>query len=62
MKQVPIEQVKKGEYFRRTGKSVVYVAQGYCRVNRKYYAYKFYDINAFSYLKKGTLVEIDFEF
>lgn len=58
----PIEKVKKGDFFRRCGKKIVYQAEGYDRENRKYCGTDYYDMNRQTYLKKGTLVEIGFTF
>jgi hypothetical protein len=57
-----IEKLSKNEYFRFPGKKTVYVAAGYNRSTKKYSYQKFEDINAFGERKKGTPVEIDFEF
>lgn len=58
----PIEQLKKGEFFRLKGGKQVYTAEGYCRYNRKYTGTNYDDINRQTYKKKGTLIEYDFEF
>jgi hypothetical protein len=44
-----IEKVGKGEYFRLYKGKKVYTNKGYCKISYKY-------------LKKGTIVEIDFEY
>lgn len=63
IKTVPIEKVKKGDYFRfPRGYQRVYVADGYNRSTRKYSYYRFDDINHFGEKKKGTVVEIGFDF
>lgn len=62
MQTIAIERVKKGDYFRFVGKKPVYVADGYNRFTKKWSAYRFDDISAFRETKKGTMVEIDFDF
>ena len=57
-----IEKVKKGDIFRMPGKTRVYVADGYNRFTRKYSAYRWDDINHPFEKRKGTIVEIDFDF
>lgn len=57
----PIERVKKGEYFKLNGKTV-YVADGYNRSTKKYSAFRFDDVNHFIEKKKGTRVEVEFDF
>jgi len=59
---VTIEKVKKGDCFRFPGKKTVYIHDGYNRSTRKYSYFKFEDVNEFREKKKGTLVEIDFDF
>jgi hypothetical protein len=62
MKTIPIEKVKKGDFFKRKENGSVYVADGYDRVNKKYAGHKFNDISSFCLLNKGTLVLTDFIF
>jgi hypothetical protein len=63
MKNVPIEKVKKGDFFKLSANSsVVYVMDGYNRDIKKYEGHKFTDISAFTGKKKGTIVYTDFEF
>lgn len=58
-----IEDLKKGEYFKLKATSKeVYQAEGYCRQNKKYTGSAESDISKFTYKKKGTLVETDFEY
>ena len=57
-----IETLKKGELFKKVTQKQVLVFNGYCRTNRKYEYTKFDDISSFGYIKKGVLVETDFEF
>ena len=57
-----IEKVKKGNYFRLENRTTVYIADGYNRSTKKYSAYSYMDINHFIEKKKGTIVEIDFEY
>lgn len=59
---VPIEKVKKRDFFRLPGRDRVYVAEGYCRFNKKYSGMRWDDINHYIYKRKGTLVEINFDF
>lgn len=61
-KLVPIEKIKKGEFFRLKGGKQVYTAEGYCRLNKKYCGQSYDDISKFTYKRKGILVETDFEF
>lgn len=62
MQTIAIERVKKGDYFRFPGKQRVYVADGYNRFTKKWTAYRFDDIGHFVEKRKGTFVEIDFDF
>jgi hypothetical protein len=58
-----IEDLPKGEFFRRKADSKkTFVYEGYCRLARKYIGTDFYDINSQMEFKKGTLVYTDFEF
>lgn len=58
-----IEDVKKGDYFKRKPDSKkVYVKDSFNRSIGKYEAHNFEDINEFMSFKKGTKVFIDFEF
>lgn len=61
---VPIESLKKGDYFRLLGfkSKDVKVFDGYNRSTRKYSYYSFNDINKFGEKKKGTLVNVGFDF
>ena len=61
-KTIEIEKLAKGEYFRMPGKQKVYIRKDYCRYNKKYEGQSFDDISAFKHLKKGTMVEYDFDF
>ena len=60
MKSKPIEEVKKGDYFRMKETSPVYVADGYNRSTKKYSSYRIDNISTFKELKKGTIVITDF--
>jgi hypothetical protein len=62
METTTIEKVKKGDYFRMPNKKTVYVFDGYNRHTRKYSYYKYHDVNSFGEKKKGTIVEINFDF
>ncbi|MBN9482192.1 MAG: hypothetical protein BGO70_16590 [Bacteroidetes bacterium 43-93] len=57
-----IEALKKGSFFKMPGKKPVYIKDDYNRTLKKYSAYKFDDVNAYRHLKKGTIVEIGFDF
>lgn len=57
-----IENVKKGDVFRLIGGKAVLVADGYNRSTKKYSYYRWEDISHFGEKKKGTQVEIDFDF
>ncbi|MBP7109816.1 MAG: hypothetical protein KBA90_14750 [Chitinophagaceae bacterium] len=59
---LPIEKVKKNDFFRLKGGKQVYSADGYCRYNRKYCGTSYDDIGKQTYKKKGTLVEVNFHF
>ena len=59
---IAIEKVKKNDFFRLSGGKQVYQAEGYCRMNKKYCGSSYDDISKCTYKKKGTLVEIDFDF
>lgn len=61
-KTTTIERVKKGDYFRIPNASRVYVRDDYNRFTRTYDGYRFDDVNHFKQWKKGTTVEIDFDF
>lgn len=62
MTTTTIEKVKKGDYFRLPNTTRVYVRDDYNRFGKNYMAYRFDDVNHAIYKKKGTVVEIDFEF
>jgi len=62
MNTTTIDKLKKGDYFRLPGKQRVYVRKEYSREAKKYEASRFDDVNHFIYKKKGTIVEIDFDF
>lgn len=58
-----IQDLKKGDYFKlKESSSIVYVYDGYNRMTRKYSAYKFSDICAYTEKKKNYQVFINFEF
>ena len=57
-----IENLKKGDFFRRANGKKVYIYKGYDRTNKAYEAQAFDDISDFKYLKKGTKVNIGFDF
>lgn len=58
-----IEDLKIGELFKLKKESnIVYVRSEYNRFEKKYEAYKYEDINSFTYKKKGTKVVTDFEY
>ena len=57
-----IEKVQKGDYFRFPNTTRVYVRDDYSRTCQKYGYYRFDDVNHTGYKKKGTIVEIDFDF
>lgn len=58
-----IEDLKKGEFFKRTETAKkVFVKDGYNRSIKRYQAHEFEDVNSFIGLPKGKLVFIDFEF
>lgn len=62
IKTAKIEDVKKGEYIRPIGTKKVYTREAFCRFNKKYECSDHDDISNYRYFKKGTLVEIDFEY
>lgn len=57
-----IDKVKKEDYFRFPGQTKVRVRSDYDNSSRKYSYYDFDDVNKFGQRKKGTPVEIDFDF
>ncbi len=61
MKQVTIESLKKGDVFQFSENGKLMVAEGYCRMNRKYMYSKYsgYICDNWSGKKKGTIVLID---
>jgi hypothetical protein len=60
---MPIEKVKKGDYFKkRATANKVWRKSGYCRYERKYTGDDMDDISNECYLKKGTLVYVDFTY
>jgi len=65
-KNVPIEKVNKGDFFKRISKTgegkEIYRNEGYDRYNKKYCGQANSDINKQIYIKKGTLVKIGFDF
>ena len=63
MNQVEINKVKKGEFIKLSESAKeVWIANGYCRTNKRYEINSYSDISKFRYLSKGRLVVIDFEF
>ena len=63
-KPVKIETIKtKREFIRRKADSkTTFITGGYCRFNKAYEITDWNNINKTMYLKKGTIVYIDFEF
>lgn len=59
---LPVEKIKNGEFVRRPGKKRVYIRQEYDRELKKYLLQAWDDINHWSYVKKGTMLETDFIF
>lgn len=57
-----IQNLPKGEYFRFKINGPVWVRDDYDRSSKSYQAYKFDDINHFTYKKKGTSVYYGFNF
>lgn len=54
---IAIEQIKKGEFFKKKeGANKTFVRGEYCRTNKVYECQNWDDINDFIYLKKGKLV------
>jgi hypothetical protein len=62
MKTIKIELVPIGEFVRIPNGKKVYTRRPYDRENKKYELADYYDISNFKYIKKGTLVEINFDF
>lgn len=62
IKLIEIENVPKGDYFRRKNGKKVFIYKGYCRLNKAYEGQEFDDTSTCKYFKKGTMVEIDFDF
>jgi hypothetical protein len=58
----PIEKLKKGEIFFLPNKNTPYVYNGYNRFLKKYEYHKFFDISAFGYKKKGTIIDDNRDF
>ena len=60
---INIQDLKKGDYFKlKKDTSIVYVYDGYNKSTKKYSAYKFSDINAYTEKKKNTVVFVNFDF
>ena len=59
---VPIENVKKGDFVRIKGTKRVYTKQAFDRYQKKYELHAENDISEYRYIKKGRLVEIDFDY
>ena len=59
---VAIESLTKEDLFKFPGGKNIYVFEGYDRGLKRYTYSKFNDVNDFSGKKKGTMVEIDFDF
>ncbi len=57
-----IESLKKGDIFRIAKAKRVLVYDGYNRSTKKYSAYAYDDINHFVEKKKGTKIEVGFDF
>jgi len=56
-----IENVK-NDFFRLPFGKEVYRSEGYCRMNKKYTGGAESDISKCTYKKKGTIVEVNFEY
>lgn len=59
---VNIQDVKKGDFITKKSNNKVYIRGEYCRFNKAYECTDFDDINRQIYIKKNTLVKIDFTF
>lgn len=57
-----IEDVKQGEFVRRKEGAKTFIRGKYMREIKRYELTAFDDINKVIYLKKGTIVHVDFEF
>tara|TARA_R100000234_G_scaffold94264_1_gene62484 strand:- start:812 stop:1003 length:192 start_codon:yes stop_codon:yes gene_type:complete len=63
MEAIKIEDVKKGDFIRRKPDAKTTFTKGdYCRFEKKYELGDWDDISRSVYLKKGTIVYIDFTF
>lgn len=61
--KIRIENLRIGQMFKKKPDSKqIWVAEGYCRVNKKYCYRSFDDINDVRYASKGTVVITDFPF
>ena len=61
---IPIEKVKKGDFFKLSDKpnGKVYVKDDYDKSERAYWCYEYYDVNSGRYFKKGKTVYTGFTF
>ncbi len=64
---IKIENVKKGDYFTRKEnenpkQNQVFIRDEYWREGKKYCCQRFSDVCDYIYLKKGTIVYINFTF
>lgn len=64
MKQVVIQTLKKGDYFKlsNTESAPVWCKDKYCRSSKGWQCNKFEDVNHWGTFKKGRKVWIDFDF
>lgn len=66
-KLMPIEKVPMGEFIRKVKKNgepmqTVFTRQAFCRFEKKYQCDDENDISRCVYLKKGTLVQVGFDY
>lgn len=67
MKAILLKNVKNGDYFtlrpiEYPKYSQVYVRCDYCRAEKKYEVYKWYDVNDFRFMRGDRIVYVDFIF
>lgn len=62
MKTTLIESLPNGEFVRKPKGKRVFIKKEYCRLNKAYELQAWDDISHYIYVKKGSLVEYDFEF
>jgi hypothetical protein len=63
MTPIKIQDVKKGDFIRKTPTAKkTFIKESFCRFNKAYEVQDYSDINNWQYLKKNKIVYINFDF